>query len=565
MPLNSNYQSIEYQSRTKLLELAELAATTSKKDKKSKYLQQAAKIRYFLKATALGTSYLTVDELNNIYQCLIVITGIQDYPVAPNLPSVSVPTVGAGPAGPQGVSITSVANIAGDLIVYLSDGTTINAGPLPAGADGTSGSIPFAVSGATTGTVDVDTFDYSLSKGVRWDYVLDNGVSRRVGSIYATWLADGTIATLPLEFHSDAVGTTAADTEVTFDANISGSFIKLQAVIASSTWSVQGLRTYLPANASTSGSGTLVLPNTQVYIGNASDEAQARSLSGAITVSNTGVTTLGSSVVANANVAPAAAIAVNKLAALTATRIVTTDASGFLAVTTLTEAAITAAIASIAGKQDTITGGATSITSANLTPTRALVSDASGKVAVHPTATTTNLSSLDTTTSLTTQLAAKLAKTLTEHSLFVGDASNEASEIAVGAEGSFLRVDAGTPTWQKIVPVTSVITPSLGTSYQSTAENYSVISCNVQIVVDDEVGTEEGEVALEVAPTSGGTYVIAGIFELRTVYSMVGDTVLLQQTNQLVATVPTGYYWRLRTVTNTAATITVRDCIETVF
>ncbi len=393
MPLNSNYQSIEYQSRTKLLELAELAATTSKKDKKSKYLQQAAKIRYFLKATALGTSYLTVDELNNIYQCLIVITGIQDYPVAPNLPSVSVPSVGAGPAGAQGTSIVSVANIAGDLIVYLSDGTTINAGALPAGADGNSGYIPFAVNGVTSGTVDVDTFDYSLSKGVRWDYVLDNGVSRRVGSVYATWLSDGTIATLPLEFHSDAVGTTAADTEVTFDANISGSFVKLQAVITSSTWSIQGLRTYLPANASTSGSGTLVLPNTQVFIGNASDEAQARSLSGAITVSNTGLTTLGSSVVSNANVAAGAAIAVNKLAALSAGFITKTDASGFLAVTTLTEAAITAAVASITGKQDTITGAASTIVSVDLTPSRVMVTDINGKAA-NSTRTSTDLTNM---------------------------------------------------------------------------------------------------------------------------------------------------------------------------
>jgi len=393
MPVNPNASSIEYQSRTKLLDLAEKAATTSKKEKKSKYLQQAAKIRYFLKATALGTSYLTVDELNNIYQCLIVTTGIQDFPVAPNLPSVSIPSVGGGPQGEQGTSIVDVANVAGDLIVYLSDGTTINAGPLPAGADGNSGYIPFSVNGVTTGTVDVDTFDYSLSKGVRWDYILDNGVSRRIGSVYTTWLSDGTILSQPLEFHSDAVGTSLADTAVTFDANIIGGFIKLQAIITSGTWSIQGLRYYLPANNQTSGSGTLVLPNGQIFIGNSSDEAQARGVSGAITISNTGVTTLGNSVVSNANVSSGAAIAVNKLAALTASRIVTTDSSGVLAVTALTESAISAAITSITGKQDILTGGVTSITSANLTPARALVSDGSGKVAVS-TRTSTDLANM---------------------------------------------------------------------------------------------------------------------------------------------------------------------------
>lgn len=242
MPLNSNYQSIEYQSRTKLLELAELAATTSKKDKKSKYLQQAAKIRYFLKATALGTSYLTVDELNNIYQCLIVITGIQDYPVAPNLPSVSVPSIGGGPVGAQGVSITSVANIAGDLIVYLSNGTTINAGPLPAGPAGDDGFTPFSATGLTTGTSSADTFAFAAFKACEWKYVLDNGVSRRTGTVSSTWLADGTILTTPLEWHSDAVGTSAADTDVTLDVNISGANVSLQVIVTSGTWSIQGKR-----------------------------------------------------------------------------------------------------------------------------------------------------------------------------------------------------------------------------------------------------------------------------------------------------------------------------------
>lgn len=242
MPLNPNYQSIEYQSRTKLLDLAEEAATTSKKDKKSKYLQQAARIRYFLKATALGTSYLTVDQLNNIYQCLIVTTGIQDFPVAPNLPSVSVPNIGGGPAGAQGVSITSVANIGGDLIVYLSNGTTINAGALPVGPAGTDGFTSFSATGLTTGTTSVDTFPYASFKACEWKYVLDNGFSRRTGTVSSTWLTDGTILTTPLEWHSDSVGTSDADTNVTLDVNISGSNVSLQVIITSGTWSIQGKR-----------------------------------------------------------------------------------------------------------------------------------------------------------------------------------------------------------------------------------------------------------------------------------------------------------------------------------
>ncbi len=242
MPVNPNASSIEYQSRTKLLDLAEKAATTSKKEKKSKYLQQAAKIRYFLKATALGTSYLTVDELNNIYQCLIVTTGIQDFPVAPNLPSVSVPSIGSGPQGVQGVSITNVQNVAGDLVVTLSNGSTINVGPLPAGPTGADGFTAFSASSLASGTTSVDTFAYAAFKACEWKYVLDNGASRRTGTISSTWLADGTILTLPLEWHSDAVGTSAADTDVTLDVNISGSNVSLQVIVASGTWSIQGKR-----------------------------------------------------------------------------------------------------------------------------------------------------------------------------------------------------------------------------------------------------------------------------------------------------------------------------------
>lgn len=65
----------------------------------------------------------------------------------------------------------------------------------------------------------------------------------------------------------------------------------------------------------------------------------------------------------------------------------------------------------IATKQATITGGATSITSANLTASRALVSDGSGKVAVSA-VTSTELGYLDGVTSaIQTQLNGKLAST----------------------------------------------------------------------------------------------------------------------------------------------------------
>lgn len=65
--------------------------------------------------------------------------------------------------------------------------------------------------------------------------------------------------------------------------------------------------------------------------------------------------------------------------------------------------------AGLATKQNTITGGATTIVTSNLTASRALVSDASGKVAVSA-VTSTELGYVDTVTSnIQTQLNGKLA------------------------------------------------------------------------------------------------------------------------------------------------------------
>ena len=90
---------------------------------------------------------------------------------------------------------------------------------------------------------------------------------------------------------------------------------------------------------------------------------------------------------------------------LTASRAVVSGAGGALeaATTTSTEIGyvngVTSAIQNqLNGKEATITGGATSITSSNLTASRALVSDVSGKVAVSD-VTSTELSYLDGVTS----------------------------------------------------------------------------------------------------------------------------------------------------------------------
>lgn len=90
------------------------------------------------------------------------------------------------------------------------------------------------------------------------------------------------------------------------------------------------------------------LTTGKIWLGVASVASQVTP-SGAWTMNSTGVTTLGAGVVANANVAAGAAIAVNKLAAMSASLVTATDGSGFLT--------------TVAGFTTTIAGYLTNITS----------------------------------------------------------------------------------------------------------------------------------------------------------------------------------------------------------
>lgn len=72
------------------------------------------------------------------------------------------------------------------------------------------------------------------------------------------------------------------------------------------------------------------LADGKIYMGNASNAATEVTVSGDITLSNAGVAAISSGVIVNADVNASAAIDVSKLAALTASRAVQSDASGLL-------------------------------------------------------------------------------------------------------------------------------------------------------------------------------------------------------------------------------------------
>lgn len=137
------------------------------------------------------------------------------------------------------------------------------------------------------------------------------------------------------------------------------------------------------------------LTSGYIFVGNGSNVATGVAVTGDITVSNAGVVAIASGVIVNADINASAAIAVSKLAALTASRAVVTDASGFISAASVTStelgyvSGVTSSIQTqLNAKQATITGGATTITSSNLTASRVLVSDGSGKVSVSSTTST---------------------------------------------------------------------------------------------------------------------------------------------------------------------------------
>lgn len=314
------------------------------------------------------------------------------------------------------------------------------------------------------------------------------------------------------------------------------------------------------------------LVSAHLFVGNGSNIATDVAVTGDVTISNAGVTAIGAGVIVNADINALAAIAVSKLAALTATRVAVLDASGFLAASsvtpttlafldvtssaqtqlngkltatittpalgdilryngatwvnlaigttdqflkvvagepawatltppsiptggtagqylnkingtdfntqwsTLTLVKVTDVTASVAevnlldgvtattaelnyidgvtspvqdqldDKQDIITGGASTIVSANLAASMALISTAGGKVAVSAVPAVT-LAFLDATSSVQTQLNTKLSTSLTENYMIVGGGSNTAISLAPGTSGYVLTSVGGVPTW----------------------------------------------------------------------------------------------------------------------
>lgn len=144
----------------------------------------------------------------------------------------------------------------------------------------------------------------------------------------------------------------------------------------------------------TGAASNIPLANGDYFVGNASGIATPVTMSGHVTQTNAGVTSISSDVVTNTHVNSAAAIALSKLAATTASRALVSDGSGVISPATTT---------------------ATEIGYVN-----------------------------GVTSSIQTQLDGKVSSTLTSANIFVGNGSNVATGVAVSQDATMDNTGAFT-------------------------------------------------------------------------------------------------------------------------
>lgn len=243
------------------------------------------------------------------------------------------------------------------------------------------------------------------------------------------------------------------------------------------------------------------LTSAYIYVGNGSNVATGVAMSGDISITNTGNTQIVAGAIVNADINASAAIAVSKLEALTASRVLGSNGSGVIQALdtatypSLTELAYVKGVTSAIQTQlnnrlsvtlssptngDVITyNGAAWVNSPSSTgvPTAGTTAQILRKIDntnyntewhtllaaditdVSSTAAELNKLSGVTTTAtqfnflntlsgdVQAQLAAKVGTSLTQNYMFVGDASNVVSTLAPGTNGYVLTSVSGVPTW----------------------------------------------------------------------------------------------------------------------
>jgi hypothetical protein len=387
VPLTLTKNNVIYAAETKIAELAlEISESYSLHRVKDK-TSLAEKLLRYIRVLQADT-VLSYSETQIIMQCMIEIGDLYDFPVNPSVTTETIVNISIDTPGPQG-----------------PEGR--------AGRDG--GALDFGMFDQVS-TVVVDSFAFTDALGADWTYNIYGTTGQRRGTISAGWKSDGTLPKYIDLAVEDIFGTTSPDIELS--VQIIGTDVQLLATISAGTWSITGSRYFVPNNGLGTGIISSVLPSGRIFIGNASNVATTVLPTGDITINTSGVTAIGTGVIVNADINSAAAIAVSKLAALTPSVAVGTDASGFLTTVpsvSTTELGYLSNVTSdiqaqLNSKVGTITGAISTVVSSNLTINRVVVSDPSGKIAVSGVTTTEAGYLSGVTSSIQTQLSARVLK-----------------------------------------------------------------------------------------------------------------------------------------------------------
>lgn len=347
--LDLRADSIIYQAQGYLVELVNTLITDKRLGKAfNKEWDKADLILSYLEAWEERLKLDDITQMNYVLECLISLAKLNEFPSAPDITGLTPPSILYGLPGPPGDSITGPQGPAGLATDFQST---------------------LSITGV------VDSFDISLANAARWDYfVKESAGEQRADTVIGDWKSDGTTALFDAGT-TDLGGVTSG---IEFDIVITGTTVQLIAVISSGTWLIKGSRYFIPNNGNGSGPVSSVLADGTILIGNSSNIAQSRSVTGDIAITNTGVTAINPGVIVNNDIDSAAAIGLSKLAALTPNKIVATDDSGVLTTTTIDPSTLNPA-AYVLKAGDTMSG-ALSMGSHKITNT--LPATATGEVVV---------------------------------------------------------------------------------------------------------------------------------------------------------------------------------------
>lgn len=291
----------------------------------------------------------------------------------------------------------------------------------------------------------------------------------------------------------------------------------------SDTTQARFLRVSKLGESAVGGSGTSTTNLQQAYTNSSDPEILTDSTRGAVSIRR-GSAADTDAVLEGLNNASSVTFSVTgngvvKSTAVTASRLLVSDASQNISSSsvTSTEAGYLSGVTStiqtqLNAKEPTITGAATTITGSNLTVSRALVSDGSGKVAA-ATTTSTEIGYVNGVTSaIQTQIDGKMTNPMTTGGdVIYGGASGTPTRLANGSSGQVLTSAGGTsaPTWS----TPSMVLLSTQTASSSATIDFTSISSGTYssyVLVGSNIVPATNAVYLIMRMSVGGSFLSGG-------------------------------------------------------